>query len=33
MFCFQKPICNNFNVTQDIDQSHCRLVFLYKVSD
>lgn len=33
MFCILITICNNFNVTQGIDQSHSRLVFLYKVSD
>ena len=33
MFCIQITICNNFNVTQGIDQSQSRLVFLYKVSD
>ena len=33
MFCIQITICNNFNVTQGIDQSHCHLVFFYKVSD
>lgn len=33
MFCIPNTICNNFNVTQGNDQSHCRLVFLYKVSD
>ena len=33
MFCIQKTICNNSDVTQGIDQSHSRLVFLYKVSD